>query len=953
MDPPNDHQCFSSHLLVGACKDGTTIGATPDYGNPDCVIAAENTVWYQTFINPGNNTLTISMENGSGEDSISGDIAFMLVEFANNDCYNLFNVIDNSTYCGPPDFSIDISGLNPNKTYYAQIITEAPDAGEFTICAEESSPPPGCAENDLCIKAFDISVGIDSFKCTTGCTVGATNGPTNIIGNCFYMANPTVWYSYIPTQRPGFVGIDLKSDSLTIIQLAIYAGDDCGNIQPIYCEYGLSGELYVELDTIQVNKTYYFAVSEATGIVGEFDICVDNYPLDVNCNIENELVVTNTSYGSNPNGPFQSGEQVEFCYRITDWNNENCNWLQGIVPLFGLGWDQSSYTTNGQPKEITKWPQAHVNGEWKWFGFGEVTYNIDNLDQGYSAGDPMPAGWYFVQNGIDDPDFSRGDGFSCSPDEDFNWEVCFKMTALSYPTCDALPDNGAGSVLMLTFSDSEIGAWDFEGCLDDFPKYFQANIECCPNPVVDTGTYTVCFGETLVIPLNSDPNNTVDYSWTIPLNHNVIGASAGTGDTIIQNLANLGNNTETITYIVSPRDTSGCLGPKTEIYVRVVPELIANAGPDKLTCVNNEVKIGGSPTGDGGGSLLLFYEWTPGGHTNPNPTVTPTGDVTYSVKVTDVEGCTDTDEVTINTKPQPHAQLSGSDVICRGDEGFVTLEFTGTPPFTFFLYEEGVLQDLEQTNSSTVQIPFSPIKNSLYQIASFHDSECEGYYDGFATIQVFENSFANISEQICFGEAYIINGNEYTEPGNYTETLEGQNSVGCDSIVNFNLAVFPEIFVTDVVIEDDTGSGNGSISFSVSGGTPPYTLSWNDTIAEPINLIAGTYTLTVTDEAGCEAVFEFVVPLNTGILNINQIDATLFPNPVKAGQSVCLALDDDHMLDQIKVYGVDGKLQEYNEFDIFEKENKFCINLDKPGLFILLYTLDNKHTIVSKIVVLE
>src|SRR5690606_8441761 len=51
------------------------------------------------------------------------------------------------------------------------------------------------------------------------------------------------------------------------------------------------------------------------------------------------------------------------------------------------------------------------------------------------------------------------------------------------------------------------------------------------------------------------------------------------------------------------------------------------------------------------------------------------------------------------------------------------------------------------------------------------------------------------------------------------------------------------------------GSNNGSIIATVSGGTIPYSYSWNtnpvQTTATASNLPAGTYTLTVTDDNGC------------------------------------------------------------------------------------------------------
>jgi hypothetical protein len=45
-------------------------------------------------------------------------------------------------------------------------------------------------------------------------------------------------------------------------------------------------------------------------------------------------------------------------------------------------------------------------------------------------------------------------------------------------------------------------------------------------------------------------------------------------------------------------------------------------------------------------------------------------------------------------------------------------------------------------------------------------------------------------DTICAGETYTWNGNTYTKPGSYTDTLT--NIYGCDSIVTLHLEVLPD-----------------------------------------------------------------------------------------------------------------------------------------------------------------
>ena len=75
--------------------------------------------------------------------------------------------------------------------------------------------------------------------------------------------------------------------------------------------------------------------------------------------------------------------------------------------------------------------------------------------------------------------------------------------------------------------------------------------------------------------------------------------------------------------------------------------------------------------------------------------------------------------------------------------------------------------------------------------------------------------------------------------------------------------------------------GDGWIDFTPSGGTPPYTYSWsNGSMDEdPAGLVAGTYTVTVTDSEGCTGTVDVTVTSQVGIADLDLIDLQVFPNP--------------------------------------------------------------------------
>ena len=103
------------------------------------------------------------------------------------------------------------------------------------------------------------------------------------------------------------------------------------------------------------------------------------------CVLEQSLSVTHTSMGSPADGPYQPGEEVTFCYTISQFEEVNCNWLHGIVPVFGDGWHPSSFNSNGEPHLITSNLVSHVDGAWSWYPNGWARYNFNNPAKGYTA----------------------------------------------------------------------------------------------------------------------------------------------------------------------------------------------------------------------------------------------------------------------------------------------------------------------------------------------------------------------------------------------------------------------------------------------------------------------------------------------------------------------------------------------------------------------------------------
>jgi hypothetical protein len=168
--------------------------------------------------------------------------------------------------------------------------------------------------------------------------------------------------------------------------------------------------------------------------------------------------------------------------------------------------------------------------------------------------------------------------------------------------------------------------------------------------------------------------------------------------------------------------------------------------------------------------------------------------------------------------------------------------------------------------------------NNISSTTSFF-TECDSYiWDGFAyTISgVYTNTYINTlgcdsihnlnltinnssittnNQSLCFGSSYIVNGNTYSSSGIYVDTLT--SSSGCDSIVTTYLNISNDVNIMSNISQVScNGYSDGSINITTSGGNSPYSYFWSDgSITNTINnLVAGVYSVTVTDSNNCSSI---------------------------------------------------------------------------------------------------
>ncbi|MCX6261263.1 MAG: gliding motility-associated C-terminal domain-containing protein [Bacteroidia bacterium] len=274
-----------------------------------------------------------------------------------------------------------------------------------------------------------------------------------------------------------------------------------------------------------------------------------------------------------------------------------------------------------------------------------------------------------------------------------------------------------------------------------------------------------------------------------------------------------------------------------------------------------------------GGTSPYTYLWSNGALTEDINNISAGN---YSVTITDSHGCT----IVINTAvTQPPITLNGSitshsDVsVYGGNDGSVTISGSGgTSPYEYRL-DGGNYQA-----SGT----FGSLTAGTYTITVRDAAMCT--YDVTATItQPWIPLTANIITQInvsCQGGSigsvivagwggtlpylYSIDGGAFQASGTFGSLSAGTYTITVrDAALDiFNIPVtITEAEALDVTVSGEDvhcfGGNSGSVTATVTGGTGPYTYSWNSlpeqTTPTATGLTAGTYTVTITDANGCTA----------------------------------------------------------------------------------------------------
>ncbi|MDP2384990.1 MAG: gliding motility-associated C-terminal domain-containing protein [Bacteroidota bacterium] len=314
------------------------------------------------------------------------------------------------------------------------------------------------------------------------------------------------------------------------------------------------------------------------------------------------------------------------------------------------------------------------------------------------------------------------------------------------------------------------------------------------------------------------------------------------------------------TYFVQVKDGANCVINDT-VVINETSILAANLSHTPTTC---GASVGQAIAAPSGGTGPYTFVWSTGSN---NDTISNLAAGTYSLEITDANGCKDTSFATINSNNGPVVTVATDSTLCNASaDGSATLTIVGgVAPYTIVWstglnansqthtnLADGVYSVVVTDNGGCASVKNFSIEEPDQLALSLNNTQlpsCQVACNGVLTAIPSGGSLAYTYVWSNGGNTASINN---LCSGLYSLTVTDAN--GCTATQATQLDNDPNPFgITDNNVNASCGQCDGTSALTLAGGTAPFTFNWSngDNTSTATNLCAGIYMVDVTDNLGC------------------------------------------------------------------------------------------------------
>ncbi|HPL03660.1 MAG TPA: gliding motility-associated C-terminal domain-containing protein [Bacteroidales bacterium] len=244
----------------------------------------------------------------------------------------------------------------------------------------------------------------------------------------------------------------------------------------------------------------------------------------------------------------------------------------------------------------------------------------------------------------------------------------------------------------------------------------------------------------------------------------------------------------------------------------------------------------------------------------------------YTITATDANNCSWAQSITIIEPDTLIANINSSNIPCFGlDNGSLVVQTSGgTQPYTYHWFHDSnqssniitnmhpgyyFVSVVDANGCSDTASAYITQPNELILTEQIHNVSCKGGHDGYITVNVSGGTpYYNIE----WSNGYFSDSIGNLPIGTYTITVTDQHA--CRNIQTYTITE-PANYLSSTFYEINNvscfGYNDGNANVLPTGGTPPYTVYWEEGVEQQnftgLGMPANTYfNITVVDANSCQ-----------------------------------------------------------------------------------------------------